>query len=69
MHKSPDHDVSPLALTLVKRGISIVIHTGTGLTSELEARCPHLPVLIKPTPTQVIVQTLWAEIQKFRLPK
>ncbi|WP_218006110.1 response regulator [Novosphingobium lentum] len=59
-----DRDITPVALRLAECGIPFVVHSATGLPTEVAARCPDVPVLIKPTPALAVVKRLWDEIQK-----
>jgi len=53
-----DRDVTPLALALIEREIPFVIHTGTGLPAELKAVHPDLPVVMKPMPSDTVLEKL-----------
>lgn len=50
----PDGDIGPVIATLEERGIFCVIHTGAGMTPELQDMYPHLRVFPKPTPTRLL---------------
>nr|WP_075218013.1 response regulator [Mongoliimonas terrestris] len=54
----PDGDIGPVILALSKAGIPLLIHTGAGLTPELQRRHPGLRVFAKPTPPPVLASVI-----------
>ena len=57
-----DRDVTPVAIYLSDRGVSIIVHTGIGLPTELRRALPDLPLMLKPTPSRALVEALEAQI-------
>jgi CheY-like chemotaxis protein len=53
-----DRDVTPVAETLLERGVPVIVQTGVGLPPELKERYPTLPVLLKPVFSERIVRQL-----------
>jgi DNA-binding NtrC family response regulator len=53
-----DRDVTPVAETLLERGVPVIVQTGVGLPPELKKRYPTLPVLLKPVFSERIVRQL-----------
>jgi len=56
--KLDDRDITPVAVRLIEQAVPFVIHSGTGLPSELAARYPDLPVVLKPMQPREVVATL-----------
>ena len=54
----PDGDIGPVIAALQVRGIFCVIHTGAGLTPELQDMYPHLRVFLKPTPPSLLAHAV-----------
>ena len=50
-----DRDVSPLALTLLKRGSPVVFHTSSDIPEEIVKRHGRLPICRKPIPAEHVV--------------
>lgn len=63
-----DRDVTPLARRLVEQNIPIVILTGTGLPEELAQTHPHLPVMLKPIPSEQVLCLLAELFHALRAP-
>jgi CheY-like chemotaxis protein len=61
-----DRDVTPVALSLVERSIPFVIHTGTGMPSELAALHPDLPVVMKPARSTAVLAALLQQVSPDR---
>jgi DNA-binding NtrC family response regulator len=59
-----DRDVTPVALRLIERGVPFVLYTGTGIPAELAAAHAGLPVVMKPAPMTLVVDTLAQEIAR-----
>ena len=55
----PDRDVTPVAMSLIDKGIPFLIHTGVGLPAEIATVFPHVSVVMKPAdPDEVVAQLL-----------
>ena len=54
----PDGDVGPVIAALADEGILLLVHTGAGLTPELQAQYPSLRVFAKPTPPPVLANVI-----------
>jgi CheY-like chemotaxis protein len=59
-----DHDVTQFAQHLAKAGIPFVFHTANTLPPALAAQWPDLPVLLKPSSTAALMESLAREIQR-----
>jgi CheY-like chemotaxis protein len=59
-----DRDITPVALQLVERVVPFVVYTGTGLPPELAAIHPDLPVFMKPTRVDCVVEAVLGRIGK-----
>ncbi|MBO9600881.1 MAG: response regulator [Novosphingobium sp.] len=57
-------DVVPLARHLFEADIPFVFHTANALPLELAEQWPEVPVLLKPCPTALLMETLAGEIRK-----
>lgn len=54
-----DGDVAPVISVLAQRGVPFVVHTGTGLPSDLAELHPNVPVVMKPSkPASVLARLL-----------
>jgi DNA-binding NtrC family response regulator len=53
-----DRDIEPVLTRCVAEGIATVIHTGTGLPTNLAARFPNSVVLMKPCIPEDVVRAL-----------
>lgn len=51
----PDGDLTPVAIRLLERGVPVIVHTGAGAPHELLRRYPDLPVYVKPTASDRLV--------------
>lgn len=56
----PDGDLTPVAIRLLDRGIPVIVHTGNGAPQELLQRYPDVPVHVKPTPSDRLVDAVSA---------
>ncbi|MCR5876610.1 response regulator [Phenylobacterium sp. J426] len=54
----PDGDVGPVIEVLLRRGVAWLIHTGAGLSPDLQARYPEASVFAKPTAPAVLARAL-----------
>lgn len=64
-----DRDITPVALWLANAGIPFVVHSATGLPSEVAAEWPDVAVLSKPAPAGDVAQLLLDEMdRRDRLP-
>jgi len=61
-----DSDVTPLALTLVEQSVPFVVYTGRGLPTELAARHPDLPVVMKPARSTTVLAALLQQVSPDR---
>lgn len=59
-----DRDSTPIAEHLAKAGIPFVFHTANRLPPELAEQWPDLPVLLKPSSTEALMESLAGEIRK-----
>lgn len=59
-----DRDVTPVVLTLVGKGVPLVIQTGTGVPAALAEAHPDLPLLMKPVKPHKVLELLLVEIRK-----
>ena len=62
-----DRDITPVVTSLLKQGVPLVIHTGTGLPAALALSHPDLPVLIKPLKPAIVLELLMARMRDFAL--
>jgi DNA-binding NtrC family response regulator len=56
----PDGELTPVALRLLNRGIPFIVHTGVGAPEELRQRYPDVPVYVKPTDSDRLVDAISA---------
>lgn len=56
----PDGDLTPVAIRLLDRGIPVIVHTGVGAPEELRRRYPDVPVYVKPTASDRLVDVISA---------
>lgn len=54
----PDGELTPVAVRLLDRGIPVIVHTGLGAPQELRQRYPEVPVYLKPTASERLVEVL-----------
>lgn len=54
----PDGDIGPVIARLQQLGVSCVVHTGAGLTPELQKTYPHLRVFFKPTQPHLLTEAV-----------
>lgn len=54
----PDGDIGPVIARLQELRVSCVVHTGAGLTPELQETYPHLRVFFKPTPPHLLTEAV-----------
>lgn len=54
----PDGEFTPVAIFLLEHGVPIIVHSGVGLPEELRQRYPKLPVYVKPTSSDRLVEAL-----------
>jgi Response regulator of citrate/malate metabolism len=59
----PDGDIGPVVAALKTKGIVMLIHTGAGLTPELQEGHPGLRVFSKPTPPPVLARVLASSLR------
>jgi CheY-like chemotaxis protein len=59
-----DRDVTPVVLSLLARGVPLVVHTGTELPAELARFHPDLPVLIKPLKPATVLELLIGRMEE-----
>jgi CheY-like chemotaxis protein len=62
-----DRDITPVVTSLLRQGVPLVIHTGTGLPAALALSHPDLPVLIKPLKPAIVLELLMARMRDFAL--
>jgi hypothetical protein len=60
-----DRDITPVVLVLVKQGVPLVIHSGTGLPPALALAHPDLPVLCKPLKPGIVLELLMGRMRDF----
>jgi two-component SAPR family response regulator len=53
-----DQTVTPLAITLLERGVPVVFHTGSDIPGEVRARFGDLPICRKPMLSDHVVDHL-----------
>lgn len=53
-----DGEVTPVALQLADRAVPMVVHSGTGIPAEVAQQWPHIPLICKPAPARVVVESL-----------
>ena len=53
-----DGEVTPVAVLLIECGVAVVVHTGTGVPEGLHQRYPNVPVFLKPTSPENVVDAL-----------
>ncbi|MBX9465055.1 MAG: response regulator [Aquamicrobium sp.] len=58
----PDGDVGPVIAALAAREIVFLVHTGAGLTPELQRLYPSLRVFSKPTPPPLLANIIAASL-------
>ncbi|AYJ84658.1 response regulator (plasmid) [Sphingomonas paeninsulae] len=58
-----DADITPVALELVAKDISVVIYSGVGIPSDLASLHPDLPVVLKPQAASKAISLLVASIE------
>ena len=56
--KLADGDVTPVALRLADAAVPMVVHSGTGVPTELAQRWPGIVALAKPAPASAVVELL-----------
>lgn len=56
----PDGDLTPVAIRLLDRGIPVIVHTGAGAPQALLQRYPDVPVHVKPTSSDRLVDVVEA---------
>ena len=56
----PDGELTPVAIRLLERRIPIIVHSGVGAPQELRQRYPHVPVYVKPTGSDRLVDAISA---------
>jgi hypothetical protein len=61
-----DGDVTPLALALIEMAVPFIIHSGTGLPSDLARQYPDLPIVSKPARSTVVLAALLQRISPDR---
>ena len=49
-------DVGQVVEVLLDRGVPFILHTGAGVPSGLQKRCPETPVQLKPVTSEVLVR-------------
>lgn len=59
-----DRDVTPVVLTLVDKGVPLVIQTGTGVPAALAEALPGLPCMRKPVKPAKVLELLAEQISK-----
>ena len=60
----PDGCIAPVALRLAAAGVPFVLHTGTGMPSEMRTFSPDVPVIMKPANADTVAYGLMTEIRK-----
>ena len=59
-----DRDVTPVAIALIEAGVPFLVHSCTGLPSELAAAFPKLPVVKKPDDPAHVLARLLVELKR-----
>jgi DNA-binding NarL/FixJ family response regulator len=54
----PDGELTPVAILLIERGIPLVIYSAIGAPDELRKHHPDVPVCLKPTMSDRVVEAL-----------
>jgi DNA-binding NarL/FixJ family response regulator len=58
----PDGDVGPVIAALAGQNVKLLVHTGAGLSPELQRQYPSLRVFLKPTPPPLLASVLAATL-------
>ena len=53
-----DGEVTPVAAALIKRGVPIIVHSGTGVPDALLQLYPGIPLCMKPDAADAVVERL-----------
>jgi len=61
-----DRDVTPLAMQLIEASVPFVVHAGTGLPTDLAARHPDVPVVMKPARSTAVLAALLQQVSPDR---
>lgn len=64
-----DGPITPVARALFDKSIPLVVFTGLGLPSDLQRSHPAIPVILKPSPYEVVVRAITERIRGCPLPK
>ena len=56
----PDGELTPVAIRLLERRIPIIVHSGVGAPQELRQLYPDVPVYVKPTGSDRLVDAISA---------
>lgn len=64
-----DRDVTPLALMLLEKAVPFLIYTGIGLPVELAAAFPHMSVVMKPMPPEIVARQLFGQLEGVAQPR
>ncbi len=62
-----DGPITPVARALCDRSVPLVVFTGLGLPSELERSHPDIPVILKPSPYEVVIRAIAERILRCAL--
>ena len=54
----PDGEMTPVAIWLLDRGVPVIVHTGVGAPDALRERYPDVPVYLKPSSSDRLVEAL-----------
>jgi CheY-like chemotaxis protein len=64
-----DGHITPVARALCDKSVPLVVFTGLGLPSDLQRSHPDIPVILKPSPYEVVVRAVAELIRASLLPK
>lgn len=62
-----DGPITPVARALYNRSVPLVVFTGLGLPSDLKRSHPDIPVILKPSPYEIVIHAI-AERMRQPLP-
>jgi DNA-binding response OmpR family regulator len=53
-----DGPITPVARALCDRSVPLVVFTGLGLPSDLQRSHPDIPVILKPSPYEIVIHAI-----------
>jgi hypothetical protein len=59
-----DGPITPVACALYNKSVPLVIFTGLGLPSDLQRSHPDIPVILKPSPNDIVIHAIAERIRR-----